>query len=57
MTVSFPLFLIPLAGQDVGFDGIQCAQHPVVLTADLSLQLLPLVGYHMEYVPQPCEHT
>lgn len=57
MTVRFPLLLVPLAGQDVGFDGIQRAQHPVVLTADLSLQLLPLVGYHVEHVPQSCVHT
>lgn len=49
--------LICLSGQDLGFDGVQCAQHPTVLPADLPLKLLPLVRNHLEHVLEVCIYT
>lgn len=49
--------LVSLGGQDLGFDGVQCAQYPTVLPADLPLKLLPLVRNHLEHVPEACMYT
>lgn len=51
--------LVSLSGQDLGFDGVQCAQHPAMLPTDLPLKLLPLVRNHLENVPKACmyKHT